>query len=136
MCVKNWKSRIDFYAPFRHNFYMTKYKEYFDKMVSENKEAFNKFTKVHFEYSIDQDKSQEEFNVEGEKILKIIHEWEDRLCKTSEGAGFGKYTSNLAEKFQAEIKSHFPLVDHIGIIITKKPVAKTDNFSIRKIKLH
>jgi hypothetical protein len=106
---------------------MTKYKAYFDKMVSENKDAFDKFTKAHFEYSIDQNKNQEEFNLVGEQILNIIHEWEDRLCKTSEGAGFGKYTSNLAEKFQAEIKSHFPLIDHVGIVVNK--------FSIKKIKL-
>jgi hypothetical protein len=104
---------------------MTKYKEYFDKMVSENKEAFGKFTQVHFEYSIDQDKNQEKFNKEGEAILKITHEYEDRLCKHSEGAGFGKYTSNLAEKFQDEVRSHFPLIDHIGIVVNK--------FSLKKI---
>ena len=72
-------------------------------MVSENKEAFDKFTRAHFEYSIDNDKNQENFNKEGESVLKIIHEWEDRLCKQSEKAGFGSYTVNLAEKFQAEI---------------------------------
>lgn len=106
---------------------MTKYKEYFDRMVSENKNAFDKFTKAHFEYSIDQDKNQENFNKEGEAILKIIHEWEDKLCKQSEKAGFGNYTTNLAEKFQAEVKSHFPLIDHIGIVVNR--------FSLKKIKL-
>jgi len=106
---------------------VTKYKEYFDKMVSENKSAFDQFTRIHFEYSIDQDKNQEKFNEEGEKINIIIHEYEDRLCKNSEGAGFGKYISNLAEKFQDEVRSHFPLIDHIGIIVNK--------FSLKKIKL-
>lgn len=106
---------------------MTKYKEYFDKMVSENKDAFGKFTQAHFEYSIDNEQNQEKFNEEGEKILKIIHEYEDRLCKHSEGAGFGKYTSNLAEKFQDEVRSHFPLIDHVGIVVNK--------FSLKKIKL-
>lgn len=96
-------------------------------MVSENKEVFDKFTKSHFEYSIDQNKNQEEFNEIGEKVLSIIHEWEDRLCKQSENAGFGSYTTNLAEKFQAEIRSHFPLIDHIGIVVKK--------FSIKKISL-
>jgi hypothetical protein len=124
---------------------MTKYKEYFDKMVSENKDAFDKFTSAHFEYSIDQDKNQEAFNKVGEDILKIIHEWEDRLCKHSEGAGFGKYTSNLSEKFQAEIKSHFPLIDHIGIVVSKPkasfnlkkitPRELPKKFSLKKIKL-
>lgn len=117
----------DKFEPSVDKYNMTKYKEYFDKMVSENKVAFDEFTRVHFEYSIDQDKNQEKFNEEGEKINKIIHEYEDRLCKHSEGAGFGKYTSNLAEKFQDEVRSHFPLIDHIGIVVNK--------FSLKKIKL-
>ncbi|KKS95128.1 MAG: hypothetical protein UV71_C0012G0049 [Microgenomates group bacterium GW2011_GWC1_43_13] len=99
-------------------------------MVSENKEAFDKFTRAHFEYSIDNDKNQENFNKEGESVLKIIHEWEDRLCKQSEKAGFGSYTVNLAEKFQAEVKSHFPLIDHIGIVVNKFSLKNTTiNFS-------
>ena len=107
---------------------MTKYKEYYDKMVEENKELFGKFTKSHFEYSIDQNKNQEEFNEIGAKVLDVMHEWENRLCKTSEGAGYSNYTSGLAEKFQGEIRSHFPLIDHVGIVVTK--------FSLKKIKLH
>ena len=110
------------FSPFSDKIsHMTKYKVYFDKMVSENKDAFNKFTKAHFEYSIDQEKNQEEFNKIGAEILNIIHEWEDRLCKQSENAGFGSYTSNLAEKFQTEIKSHFPLIDHVGIVVNEAP---------------
>lgn len=114
---------------------MTKYKEYYEKMVEENKDLFDEFTKAHFEYSIDEDKNQENFNRIGEKVLNITHEWENRLCKTSEGAGFGNYTVNLAEKFQTEIRSHFPLIDHVGIIVSKKPVSTTSSFSIKKIKL-
>lgn len=97
-------------------------------MVLENKEAFDKFTGVHFEYSTNEEKYQEEFNKEGEKILKIIHEWEDKLCSQSEKAGFGSYTGGLAEKFQEEVRGHFPLIDHVGIVV--KP-----SFSLRKIKL-
>ena len=107
---------------------MTKYKEYFDKMVSENKDAFSDFTNIHFEYSTNEDKFQEKFNKEGEAILKIIHEWEDRLCKSSEGAGFGTFTGKLAEKFQEEVRSHYPLIDHIGIIVAPA-------FSLKRIKL-
>lgn len=114
----------------------TKYKEYYEKMVSENKDLFEKFTKIHFEYSIDQNASQDTFDDSGTKVLDVIHEWENRLCKTSEGAGFGSYTTNLAEKFQNEIRSHFPLIDHVGIIVTKKNVSANDNFSLKKIKLN
>lgn len=96
-------------------------------MVSENKDAFDTFTQAHFEYSTNEDKYQEEFNKEGEKILKIIHEWEDKLCKQSEKAGFGNYTVNLAEKFQDEVRSHFPLIDHVGIVVSR--------FTLKKISL-
>ncbi len=109
---------------------MTKFKEYYQKMVEENKNAFADFTSTHFEYSTDEDKFQEKFNTEGENILKIIHEWEDKLCKQSEKAGYASYTGGLSEKFQAEVRSHFPLIDHIGIIVTKSPT-----FSLKKISL-
>lgn len=121
----------------------TKYREYYEKMINENKDFFDEFTKAHFEYSIDQDKNQETFNKIGIKALGIMHEWENRLCKTSEGAGFGNYTANLAEKFQTEIRSHFPLIDHVGIIVKKSPKFELKkitpknqaNFSLKKIKL-
>lgn len=106
---------------------MTKYKEYFEKMVEENKELFDDFKKLHAEYDLKGDEIQEKFNKEGEKILSVVHEWENRLCKSSEGAGFGTFTTNLAEKFQSEVRSSFPLIDHVGIIV--KP------FNLKKIKL-
>jgi hypothetical protein len=124
----NKKSSLVFTRAMGFNYLMTKYKEYFNRMVAENKEAFDEFTRAHFEYSTDQDKNQEMFNREGEKINKIIHEWEDRLCKQSEKAGFGSYTTNLAEKFQEEVRSHFPLIDSVGIVVNK--------FNLKKIKLN
>ena len=96
-------------------------------MLEENKDVFDKFAKLHVDYGMDEEKYQEEFNKEGAKVLAIIHEWEDRLCRQSEKAGFGNYTTNLAEKFQAEVKSHFSLIDHIGIVVTP--------FNLKKIKL-
>jgi hypothetical protein len=98
---------------------MTKYKEYFGKMTEANKELFDKFAKLHVDYGMDNDKYQDEFNKEGGKVLAVIHEWENRLCSHSEKAGYANYTGNLAEKFQQEVKSHFPLIDHIGIIVKK-----------------
>lgn len=113
--------------------YMTKYKEYFNRMVEENKEAFDKFTQKHFEYSTDEDKYQDEFNKAGEEIMKVIHEWEDRLCKTSEKAGYSNYTGNLAEKFQEEVRRHFPLIDHVGIIVSKTTSKDLNKFNLKKL---
>jgi len=107
---------------------MTKYKEYYDRMVQENKDIFDKFASLHTDYGMDQNKYQEEFNKEGEKIMKLVHEWENKLCSHSEKSGYGSYTSALAEKFQTEVRAHFPLIDHVGIIVNK--------FSLKKIKLN
>lgn len=109
---------------------MTKYKEYFKRMLEANKELFDSFKKLHDKYSLDEEKWQDEFNKEGEKVLATVHEWENKLCSQSEKAGYGNYTTNLAEKFQAEVKSHFPLIDHVGII-----VKKGEAFIIKKITL-
>src|SRR5512135_1825357 len=96
---------------------MAKYKDYFIKMLNENKDTFDSFTRVHFEYSIDQNKMQKKFNEEGEKVLDIIRDYENRLCRNTERGVYNKYSAGLAEKFQAVIKSHFPLIDHIGLVV-------------------
>lgn len=105
----------------------SKYRDYFKRMTEANKEAFATFREVHDKYALNEDGHQEEFNKEGEKLLPIIQEWENKLCMQSEKAGYGNYTSGLAEKFRAEVKKEFPLIDHIGIIVNK--------FKIRKITL-
>jgi hypothetical protein len=105
----------------------TKFQEYFQKMIENNKNLFDRFTKIHLDYSMDQDSHQEEFNKIGGEVLRVVHDWENKLCSQSEKAGYGSYTGNLAEKFQTEIKKHFPLIDHIGIVVKK--------FSLKKISL-
>lgn len=105
-------------------------------MVEENKDAFDKFTQVHFDYSGDPDRHQDNFNKEGEIVLKIIHQWEDKLCSQSEKAGFGSFTGNLAEKFQNEVRAHFPLIDHVGIVVSKTSATAVNKFSLKKIKLN
>lgn len=106
---------------------MTKYQEYFKRMLETNKELFDKFAKVHADYGLDEEKNQEEFNKVGAEVLRVVCEWENKLCSQSEKAGFSSYTGNLAEKFQAEIKNHFPLIDYVGIVVKK--------FTLKKISL-
>jgi len=96
-------------------------------MVENNKEAFSAFRVLHDNYALNPDRLQGEFNKEGEKIMKIVREWEGKLCLQSEKGGFGTFTSNLAEKFQSEVRKHYPQIDSIGII-RKSP------FSIKKIR--
>lgn len=106
---------------------MTKYREYFERMITREKEKFDAFTKLHMQFSLNQDELQEKFNTEGAKIVTIIREWENKLCSTSDKAGYGGYTSNLSEKFWGEVRKSFPLIDYVGVIVKK--------FKINKIKL-
>ncbi|KKQ37358.1 MAG: hypothetical protein US53_C0020G0011 [Candidatus Woesebacteria bacterium GW2011_GWA1_37_7] len=104
---------------------MTKYKDYFEKMLRENKDSFDTFRKVHMDYSLDQQKFQALFNEEGGKIQKILREYENRLCANTERGIYNRYSTNLSEKFQNEVRKHFPLIDRIGIVIEK--------FSLKKL---
>ncbi len=108
-------------------------------MISENKDVFDAFTKIHFEYSIDQDKMQQVFNTEGGKIQDIIRDYENKLCSNTERGQYNQYSTGLAEKFQNEIRAHYPLIDHIGLIVEKPIVeqlmAEDESFSLKKINL-
>lgn len=93
---------------------MTKYKEYFQDMLEYNKELFDEFKEIHDKYSMDQKKWQEEFNKIGEKVLSVIRKYENNLCGKSEGGKYGKFSSNLSEKFWEMIRAYFPKIDFVG----------------------
>jgi len=107
----------------------TRYREYFEKMLLENKKLFDDFKRLHDEYALEPEELQEEFNQKGEKILEIIREYENRLCANQERGMYNKFSANLAEKFQNEVRSYFPMIDHVGLKLEKS------SFSIKKIKL-
>lgn len=114
---------------------MTKYKEYFERMLTTEKEKFDVFTKLHMQYSLDQDGQQAQFNTEGTKIVEVIREWENKLCSSSDKAGYGGYTSNLSEKFWGEVRKSFPLIDYVGVIVKPKTEfkIKSGEFTIQRI---
>ena len=99
-------------------------------MVSENKDAFDNFTRLHFEYSTNEEKYQDKFNIEGQKIQEIVREYENRLCANTERGMYNKFSAGLSEKFQNEVRSHYPLINHIGI-----KVKSAVKFQIKKINL-
>jgi len=110
---------------------MTKFKEYYQKMIKDNQTLFEEFRLLHDKYALDPDKLQTKFNDLGKKVQEVAHEWEDRLCKQSEKSSYSKFSPKLAEKFQDEIRKNFPMIDHIGII-----VEKPKNFTFTKINLN
>lgn len=100
---------------------MPKYKQVFQEMLLQNKELFENFQKIHDQYILDPKASQKEFNEKGQDVLDVIRRFENRLCQHTEGSGYGKYSANLADKFQEEIRARFPKIDNIGLEVEKKP---------------
>jgi len=115
---------------------VTKYKAYFLRMLDENSEVFNNFKKLHDEYALNPDPNQIRFNSEGEKILEIVREYENRLCSATERGMYNKFSVKLAEKFQNEVRNHFPMIDHIGLIPNEAENGKIENFFLKKINLN
>ena len=118
---------------------MTKYKEYYDLMVSANKELFDEFKTIHDRYGMEEEKFQNEFNRVVAKVQIVLKEWEDKLCGRSEGSGYASYSGGLAQKFQDEVRKHFPFIDNIGIIKETVGVApaviEVPIFNLKKINL-
>ena len=84
-------------------------------MLEENKNLFDEFRIIHNNYFQNQEKYQVEFNTIGEKVLIVIKEYENRVCANTERGMYNKYSGNLAEKFQNEIREIFPMIDFIGL---------------------
>jgi len=99
---------------------MTKYKQYFKKMLSDHSQLFENFQKTHSQYLKDRHAWQETFNIQGKQVVDIIQQYESKLCSHSEKGQFGKFSDKLAEKFQAEVKKLFPLIDFVGVTIEEK----------------
>lgn len=95
----------------------SKYEVYFQEMLEQNKDLFEKFVVVHNNYSTDPKKYQSEFNEIGDEVLDVIRKYENRLCAKSGNTGYGKYTTTLADKFQAIVKQYFPKIGQVGMIL-------------------
>jgi len=94
---------------------MSKYQKLFLEMLEYNEELFTSFKELNSKYEIDPESVKDEFNSTGEKVLRVIRRYEDILCSKSEGGKYGKFSSNLADKFWEQIRGYFPKIDFIGM---------------------
>ena len=85
-------------------------------MMETHKALFDEFRLIHSKYMSDPDTHQIEFNKKGQPIMEIIRDYEKRLCAHSEGSGYGKFSSSLADKFWKEVRLIFPKIDFIGVM--------------------
>lgn len=93
---------------------MAKYKEYFQEMVEQNKVLFDEFKKLHDNYDKDPTKYQNEFEEKRSYMTLLIQRYISRLCMKMESGKYGKFSSNLADKFWQEVRLHFPKIDEMS----------------------
>lgn len=84
-------------------------------MLEENQDLFNEFKALEDRYSTSPDEVAEEFNTVGNKVLRVIRRYEDELCSKSEGGRYGKFSANLSEKFQEEVRGYFRQIDAVRL---------------------
>ncbi len=94
---------------------MTKYQQTFQEMVDYHPDLFSAFKKAHDLYVTDAKKYQAQFNELGQEVLEIIRKYENILCNTSESGRYGKFSSNLSDKFWTVIRAQFPKIDFVGM---------------------
>lgn len=97
----------------------TKYKQIYDLMKADHATAFESFQKIHDNYVTQPEKWEQSFHSEGRDLLDIIRSYERRLCSRMERTSHGQYSNTVAEKFWELVKKDLPLVDHIGVKVSR-----------------
>lgn len=94
---------------------MTKHEQMYIQMIDENKALFDDFMDIHDKYQKDQKMWQLKYNDIGDRVVKIIRDWEERLCGKTERGQFGRFSANLSEKFWNLVRKDFPKIDFVGV---------------------
>jgi len=107
-----------------------KYKNYLKEMYIKHSELFDSFETIHAAYVLDKATHQAEFNRQGQEVLRVVEDWENRLCNQMEKGKHSSFSHRLADKFREELRIRFPMIDFVGAKI--KPAA---DFVIPRINL-
>lgn len=95
----------------------TKYREYYEKMVSENRQLFDEFLKVNDLFKADPIKNAEQFHSLGQKVLDKVRDFDRRLCSAMGRGVFSTYSQKLSEKFWDLVRKDFDQIDMVGVRI-------------------
>ena len=94
-----------------------KYRKIIDAMFAENADLFDEFAHIHNEYEKNPKKWQEKYNQVGVDVMDIMRDCERKLCHGMERGQYASYSAKLADQYWAEIRTHFPLIDQVGVVI-------------------
>lgn len=117
---------------------MTRHQSVFNQMLSENKALFDEFSHIHDRYVLSPHLWQEKFNQIGKEVVKIINQYENKLCRKSEKGKYAHFSANLAEKFWQLVRKKFAKIDFVGVKISSAKTnheasSLSNNFEIKKI---
>lgn len=92
-----------------------KYLRFYELMTERHAELFDKFQKIHDQYTLDTQKWEGEFHAVGRDVLDVVRDWERRLCAGMERGTNAVYSQGLSEKFWGEVKKRFALIEEVGL---------------------
>ncbi len=98
----------------------TKYHEYYQKMVAENRQLFDEFLKIHDLFKQNQAKNAEEFHQVGQKVVDKIRDFDRRLCSAMGRGVFSTYSQKLSEKFWDLARKDFDQINMVGVKVKLK----------------
>lgn len=84
-------------------------------MLGDNTSLFEEFKTLHDNYVSDEKAFQKQFNEKGKIVTQIIREYEKRLCAEMDKGQYGKFSSNVADKFWEEVRKIYPRIDFVGV---------------------
>jgi len=85
-------------------------------MLEENKELFDNFTAVHEAYVVNPEMNKARFNEIGRDVMDVIRDYERILCGKTESGQYGKFSSNLSQKFWDEVRRVYPKINFVGVM--------------------
>lgn len=99
---------------------MTKYAKYYQQMWESHKDDLAAFQDIHDVYKANQrdNSAKQKFDDIGKKARAVMEDWDARLCQQMERGKNGVFSAKVSEKFWAEVKKDFPLVDLVGVEIS------------------
>ncbi len=93
----------------------TKYQEYYQKMVTENRQLFDEFLKINDLFKADPQSNAEQFHLVGQKVLDKVRDFDRRLCSAMGRGVFSTYSQKLSEKFWDLVRKDFDQIDMVGV---------------------
>lgn len=99
---------------------MTKFEKYYQQMWDAHKDILSQFQDVHDTYASNQRDGalKKEFDRIGLQARAVMEEWDSRLCQQMERGHNSVFSAKVSEKFWAEVKKDFKLVDLVGVEIS------------------